>query len=382
MANKKYALIATNYIGFFHFLWDDIDMLNNMGYKIYAVGDNRKKEEHTLKILAKKNVTFIDVAIDSKSPLTSLNLQYYNKVKNILKTQNFDLIHCHTPIVGLFVRLAARKYRRTGTKVIYTTHGLAYTHLSSKKEYFIYHTIESFASRLCDAIITINKEDYENASKLHCKQIFHINGVGVNTENFRNVEIDRDTYRNELGIAKDKIVILAIGELSQRKNHRIIIKALSLIPQKENYVFAICGHEITAGGTGSEIRELSKTNGINTIFLGFRRDIPQIIKCADIGVMPSIREGLGLAGIEMLSAGIPLIGSDVQGIREYIVNGKTGFLCNPYDAEAYAKGIIKLSDAELRKELAPNCKEIVKQFDKKISVAQRLEIYKKVLLTK
>ena len=53
---QKKALIAVNFIGFFHFLWDDIDMLNEMGYKVYAMGDNEKQEEHTLKIMEEKNV--------------------------------------------------------------------------------------------------------------------------------------------------------------------------------------------------------------------------------------------------------------------------------------------------------------------------------------
>ena len=371
---QKEALIAANFIGFFHFLWDDIDMLNQMGYKIYAIGDNEKKEDYTLKIMAEKNVTFIDAKIDAKSPFTKNNIVYYSKVKDLLKEHHFDVIHCHTPIVGLLVRCAARKYRKQGTVVIYTTHGLAFTHLSSKKEYFIYHTIEAFASRFCDAIITINKEDYESAKKLYCKNVFHINGVGVDTEKFKSADIDRDAYRKKINIPKDKLMILAIGELSYRKNHIVIVKALAKLADKDKYVLAICGREMTAGGTGKDIREIAKDNGVNVTFLGFRSDIPEVIKCTDIGVMPSIREGLGLSGIEMLSEGIPLVGSDVQGIREYIVNGKTGYLCHPFDVDAFAKGIEKLSDSETRESMKLNCKEIVKQFDIRVSVEQRKEI--------
>lgn len=119
---------------------------------------------------------------------------------------------------------------------------------------------------------------------------------------------------------------------------------------------------------------------MNVKFLGFRDDIPNIVHCADIGAIPSIREGLGLSGIETLSAGVPMIGSDVQGIREYIINGKTGFLCEPFDSKAFAEAIDKLSDKEYRASLRTNCLEIVKKFDKKISVAQREKIYKEILL--
>ena len=124
---------------------------------------------------------------------------------------------------------------------------------------------------------------------------------------------------------------------------------------------------------------MSKEYGINTVFLGFRHDIPEVIKCADIGVMPSIREGLGLSGIEMLSEGIPLVGSDVQGIREYIINGETGYLCNPYDVDAFAMGLTKLSDPQTRQKMKNQCKNIVKMFDTEVSVKQRKEIYNQIL---
>ena len=134
---QKEALIAANFIGFFHFLWDDIDMLNQMGYKIYAIGDNEKKEDYTLKIMAEKNVTFIDAKIDAKSPFTKNNIVYYSKVKDLLKEHHFDVIHCHTPIVGLLVRCAARKYRKQGTVVIYTTHGL-HLHICHQKKSILF----------------------------------------------------------------------------------------------------------------------------------------------------------------------------------------------------------------------------------------------------
>ena len=376
---QKKALIVANFIGFFHFLWDDIDILNSMGYQVYALGDNGLNENHTLKKMEEKNVIFIDARLDAKSPITHNNLNYYRKVKAVLKEYDFNLIHCHTPIAGLIVRWAARKYRNAGTKVIYTTHGLAYTHLSSKKEYLIYHTIESFASRFCDAIITINKEDYESASKLHCKHVFHINGVGVDTKKFGTVNIDRDAYRKQLGVSPNKIMVLAIGELSYRKNHIIVAKALSKMKNKRDFVFAICGREMTAGGTGDEIRQYSEKYGVNTVFLGFRQDIPEIIKCADMGVMPSIREGLGLSGIEMLSEGIPLVGSDVQGIREYIIEGETGFLCNPFDAEAFAEGILKLSSPNVRNMMKHRCIEVAQKFDSNVSVKQRKNIYNVIM---
>mgnify|MGYP000174341247 CR=1 FL=1 len=375
----KNALIAVNFIGFVHFLWDDIDLLHELGYEVSLIGDNTNQETHTLKMLKERNVTFYDLKLDSKSPLTKNNLSSYYTYKKLLREKKFDLVHCHTPIVGFLMRLAARKYRKKGIKVIYTTHGLAFTHLSSKKEYYIYHTIEALASYYCDAIITINHEDYKSAKRLHASHVYHINGVGVNIIKYANVNIDKAAYRNKLGIPNDKILILSIGELSKRKNHIIILEALNRLNNKNDYIFAICGRVMTGEGTADRLKDLAIQYGIDIRFLGFRSDVAQVAHCADIGAIPSIREGLGLSGIEQLSAGVPMVGSDVQGIREYIIDGKTGYLNNPWDAVGYAQSISKLSSAVLRKQMKPHCLEIVKKFDSSISVNQRKTIYKEIL---
>ena len=115
---ERNALIVTNTIGMFHFLWSDIDMLNQMGYRVFAMADNSAREEHTLRIMQEKGVTFVDARVDSNSMLSRNNLKFYKQLKQLLASRHFDLVHCHTTAVGLFARLAARKYRRKGTKVI------------------------------------------------------------------------------------------------------------------------------------------------------------------------------------------------------------------------------------------------------------------------
>lgn len=102
---------------------------------------------------------------------------------------------------------------------------------------------------------------------------------------------------------------------------------------------------------------------MRVIFLGFRKDIPEINRCADIAVLPSLREGLGLAGIEALASGVPVVGSNVQGIKDYVIDGKTGYLCSPRDADAFADKIQLLSDKEARFSMRKACVEKQKNLD-------------------
>lgn len=382
MMGKK-ALIVTNLIGFVTFLWNDIELLKEFGYEVsfaanaeVITGENHQEE------LKKKNVKFHQIEFSSKNPFAKENLNAYRNIKNLIEKEKYDVIHCHTPIAGFITRMAARKFRKRGTIVIYTTHGFSFTHLSSKKEWIVYYYLEKFASLFTDLIITINNEDYENAKSMFCKNIKLINGVGVETNKYCIVDINVDEYKQKIGIPKDKIIVLSVGELSKRKNHQIIIKALGEIKNKNDYCYVICGREIAKSGITANLKKLAQTYNVNLILLGHRSDIPEIIHCSDIGAIPSIREGLGLAGIQSLSAGVPLVGTEVQGIKEYIIPGKTGFLCNPYDIQGYKEAILKLSNTDLRNNMKNKCIEIAKCFDVSISYNQMRRIYTSMLLEK
>ena len=242
----------------------------------------------------------------------------------------------------------------------------------------MYRSIETLGSLMCDGMITINQEDYVSARKMYCKNVFYIPGVGVSLNKYHGVQIDRVAYRKILGIDPEQIMVLAVGEISARKNHRIVVEALGRIGGNVRYVFVICGSGADSE-EGQKLQELAREMGVDLRLLGFRHDIPEIMHCSDIGILPSIREGLGLAGIQSLCAEVPVIGSNVQGIRDYIMDGKNGFLCNPYDAQAFTEKILELSSAELREKLRENCFRSVQKFDLTVSRKRREEIYRIIL---
>ncbi|MHB8132224.1 MAG: glycosyltransferase, partial [Mobilitalea sp.] len=314
----------------------------------------------------------------SVSPLSKESFKAFKQLNLIMKQYHYEMIHCHTPIAGTLTRAASIGLRHKGTKVIYTSHGFYFHKGSSKKTWLLYYNIEKLASRFTDTIITINREDYNNAKTMCSKNVRYINGVGVDTQKYLNVTIDRDSYRESIGIHKDDVMVLSVGELTDRKNHQIIIKALSKL--SNNYVLVICGKVMNGEGTYDKLRLMSVEYKVRVIFLGFRTDIPQLCHCTDIGTLPSTREGLGLAGIELLASGVPLVTSNVHGIVDYMHEGKTGFLCNPYDSDAYAKAFSKLGDSNIRHSMIKDCIESAVRFDIKISQAQRAKIYDEELI--
>ena len=137
-----------------------------------------------MKIMEEKNVTFIDAKIDAKSPFTRNNLDYYNKVRKMLKEQHFDLVHCHTPIGSVIGRVAAHK---THTKIIYTAHGFHFYKGAPIINWLLFYPVEKYLAKYTDTLITINKEDYKLAKKRfnkRCKNIEYVPGVGIDVKKF------------------------------------------------------------------------------------------------------------------------------------------------------------------------------------------------------
>jgi glycosyltransferase involved in cell wall biosynthesis len=171
-------------------------------------------------------------------------------------------------------------------------------------------------------------------------------------------------------------MILSVGEMIERKNHQVIIKALGKLQRKDIY-YVICGK----GPLREELATLADELGIGerTLFLGFRRDIPELCNTADISAFPSRIEGLGLAGIEAMAAGVPLVSSNVHGILDYVIDGETGYACAPDDVDGFARAIQTLADSpELRASMKEKCLEAVKPFEINNALEEMWSIYREI----
>lgn len=376
----KKALIVASTAGFARgFLLHDMQQLQQMGYEVHCAANGKNVSFEPVAFFRERNVVFHQLDFPVRKPFSLETILAAKQFRRLLKGYKYEFIHCHTPIVGAVVRVMALPlWLAKKCRIAYTTHGLAFPKGCSRKDKLIYGGIEYICSHICDAVITINREDYGVIQSFGCRKAYYINGVGVDTARFRHLDIDRSTYRKSLGVQDDQVMVLAVGELSARKNHQIIVRALSEINDKR-FVFVICGKAMDSDTTVEQIKRLSAELDVPVILLGFRRDIPQITNCADIAVLPSLREGLGLAGIEALAAGIPVVGANVQGIKDYVIDGKTGFLCDPRDPADVAEKIKKLSDWNQREKMRPFCQEQAEKFSVDVSCKQMETIYKELL---
>ena len=283
----------------------------------------------------------------SRSPLDKRNLEAIRQIQRIVADGRYDIVHCHTPIAAMCTRFACRKLRKQGTKVFYTAHGFHFYKGAPLKNWLIYYPVEWLCAHWTDTLITINQEDYAFAQKhLHAGRVEYVPGVGIDVAKFRDAKVDRGEKRRQLGMPKDAFLLLSVGELNENKNHITVIRALAAL-QDKNVHYAIAGRGKLYDTLLQQARELGVADQL--YLLGHRDDMPELYKAADVDVFPSIREGLGLAAIEGMVAGLPLICADNRGTRDYATK-ENAIVCNATDVDAYAAAIQKLRDDEYLRE--------------------------------
>ncbi len=381
----KKVLIVASVVSFIEwFNKENVDFLkNDLGCEVHIACNfdymNDTDEERTIKYIEKlkSEGVFLHNILFARNPLEKANAEAFKQLKKVIDSENFDLIHCHTPAASMMTRLASVGARKKGAVVMYTCHGFHFHNASSKKNWLVYYPIERALAHFCDYIVTINKEDFNRAKTFSVKNVRYIPSVGVNIDKIKNTQIDKAEYKKSLGVPKDGIMLLSVGELIERKNHEVIIHALGKL-QNENIYYCIAGK----GPLDEHLKQLAKGYGLenNFIMLGFRCDVPQLYNSADISAFPSKIEGLGLAGIEAMAAGVPLISSNVHGILDYSINGKTGFACAPDDIEGFAKAIDTLAnDKNLRESMREDCLKAVEPFEIQNALNVMWDIYKEIL---
>ena len=176
---------------------------------------------------------------------------------------------------------------------------------------------------------------------------------------FATCSVDRAEKRRELGVPKDAFFVVSVGELKKHKNHEIMIRALAKTANPHIF-YGICGK----GELLNRLIRLSKDLDVSKqiCFLGYRNDIPEILNTADLFAFPSMRDGLGLAALEAMACGLPLLTSNIRGVSDYVVDGVTGFSCATNDVSGFAERMDQYAadDVLCRKIGANNMKAVLK----------------------
>ncbi|WP_079912119.1 glycosyltransferase family 4 protein [Paenibacillus sp. 32352] len=291
---------------------------------------------------------YVDEKFDipfERSPFKAGNRKVFHQLRTIIEEHQYDIIHCHTPMGGVLARLAARRVRKQGTKVLYTAHGFHFCKGGPLLHWLLYYPIEKWLSHYTDCLITINEEDYRLATshRFKANRIDHVHGVGVNTERFQPLaEPVKHDARRAMGYEPEDTLMFYAAEFNKNKNQQYLIQALALIQEQAPGTRLLLAGE---GALKETCRELATRLGIadKVHFLGYRTDIDKLLPLCDIAVASSAREGLPVNIMEAMACGLPVIATDNRGHRELVHNDVNGWIVDPHDYRAMAERMTALA---------------------------------------
>lgn len=369
----KILYVANVYRHITSFHMPYLKWLKSQGFEVHVAGSGDES------IPKWTDVPYVDKNFDisiKRSPYSFQNIKAYKQLKGIVESEKYDIVHCHTPMGGVLGRLASRGLRKQGTKVIYTAHGFHFCKGAPKINWLIYYPVERFLSRYTDVLITMNKEDADIVQKFKCREHYSIPGIGFDVAKFKNVEVDKEKKREELEILEEEFVVISVGDLTKRKNHQSVIKAISKLDSSD-IKYIICGK----GVLEHELKQLCLEHELSekVIFLEYRTDINEILKSSDVFVFPSLHEGLAIAGLEAMAAGVPVVASNRRGVSDYCIDEKTSLLCEPMDSDCIARSISRIRNEKgLAERLTEEARKAIERFDISNAMSEMQNIYIKV----
>lgn len=343
-----------------------------MGYDVH-LGTNRDNPEE---LSCDLPVKLYDSHTYRSLTALSDNMKAIHNLSEVLRNNDIQVIHCNTPVGGLVGRLCGKKYK---TKcVIYTAHGFHFYKGAPLINRTLFKWAEQIMARWTDVIITMNQEDFEAAKKFKLRKggkVYKVHGVGITLSEYENINVDRSKKRSELGLSDNDIVCISAGDIVARKNYGVAIDAISKVGNP-NLHYLICG----VGPEREKLEARAKELGIEKQihFLGFRKDVKELLKISDIFLFTSLQEGLPRSLMEAMAIGLPAVVSRIRGNVDLIEDDKGGFLCNPHDENDFARAITECTKEKCAEFSQRNLSEI-KKYDIKVVEEEIKKIYEEVL---
>jgi glycosyltransferase involved in cell wall biosynthesis len=303
----------------------------------------------------------------------------------IMRREQFDVVHTHTPKAGLLGQLAARI---AGVPTVANTlHGF-YFHDDTKpwlRRFYIW--MERVAAKCSDTILSQNREDMATAVAEHIARPEQLKwlGNGIDVARFdrrRLTDSSLEALRREIGLDADAPVIGFVGRLVEEKG------ILDLLQAAKAVIEAIPNAQLLIIGPFDEEKpdalrpDVAERYGVaaNCRFVGMRNDMPELYALMDVLVLPSYREGFPRAPMEASAMGVPSVVTDIRGCREAADQGENGLLFRVGDADALARSLIELlRDDERRARMGETGRRMAedrfdeqKVFDRVLSEYERL----------
>lgn len=252
----------------------------------------------------------------------------------LLRCGRFDIVHTHSPVAAA----AARVLAPHGTRLIHTEHNLwSRYRLPTRLANAITIGRNERVLAVSNSVATSVSPPRWLARSLRVDTLIH----GIDPADVVEGPQARAAARAELGLTDDDVVVGTVGNLTPKKDHRTLLEALTRLNDGLAGAGAVRGVIVGDGPLAAQLTEDVTRLGLSgrVRLLGSRGDVPALLPAFDVFAMSSRHEGLSIALIEALAAGVPCVATDVGGVSEVVVHGESGLLVPPGDPDALATAL-------------------------------------------
>ena len=299
----------------------------------------------------------------------------------ILKREKPDIVHTHSSKAGILGRLAAKA---AGVpRVIHSIHGFGFNRYQRLFERSAYVLLERWMAHFTDVLIAVAEENIKAGLRLRIGDAkrYKLIRSGVDIPKIKRAAEATDPYalKEELRLPKEAKIVLSVGPFKVQKDPVAFVEcAARVAKQVPNVRFLWSGDGELRPLVEQRMRELQVEHVIR--LLGWRKDIPALVKLCDVFILTSLWEGLPRAGVEALIVGKPVVAFAVDGVPEIVRDGSNGFVLSPGKHEEFAEKLIRLlNDSEVHARFSGEAAGTIdSSFDIHCMVRQQEQLYEQI----
>jgi len=286
----------------------------------------------------------------------------YRQLLRIFKEQKFDVVHTHASKAGILGRLAADKAKIPF--IVHTVHGQAFHPYQARWKNWLYIALEKYAAQHCHKIFAVAQAMIEQAVKagIAPRRKYRVVYSGMDLQAFMSSRPDAD-LRQSLGLPEGAPVVGKIARIFELKGYETLVEAApAIIAEIPEVRFLLVGDGILRPAIEKKIAQLGLQK--HFIFAGLvpPQEVCRYTAFMDVLTHLSLREGLPRTAVQALASAIPVVAYPLDGTPEVVLDGLTGFLCEPENAGQVAERVLfLLKHPDERRKMGRNGQQLVRK---------------------
>ncbi|MDQ0205946.1 N-acetyl-alpha-D-glucosaminyl L-malate synthase BshA [Alkalicoccobacillus murimartini] len=303
------------------------------------------------------------------------DLTLASKMAEVIDREKLDILHVHYAVPHAICAILAKQMATHPVKIVTTLHGTDITILGVDRSL---KSLIKYGIEASDAVTAVSNDLIRQTEELvqTSKEIHTVYNF-IDERYYRPVETG--DLKNRYGINEDEAVFIHISNFRPVKRIQDVIKSFALIKQSLRAKLLLIGDGQDLPAARELIRKLELEEEV--LVLGSQKHLTELLSISDIMLLLSEKESFGLVALEAMACGVPVIGTNIGGIPEVIIDGVSGYLCEVGDTEAVAKKAVELiEDRETHEQFKEAARaHVIKRFNADKIVSEYEDVYRQVL---